>query len=153
METINVTTIRQLLERYHQGDTSLEEERQLSDYFCNAPLPDDLLPYRALFRFFRHEAAVMPPQKINPSMRKAIRIFAPLTAVAAMLILFFALYHPQPAQEFLCYKDGARIDDREEVVQLAQHQLNQISIRMQKATALAARMQQLSSNWTDFHKI
>jgi len=152
METINETTARQLLERYHQGETSLAEEKQLSAYLCQAQLPNDLLPYRALFRFFRDEAAVMPPksapQKPLIVRRNYIRLFTLFAATAAAgILLFFALYSP-PNQDFVYYQDGQRIQNQEEALLLAQHQLDQMSARIEKATAMAEKWEQMK-NYTE----
>jgi len=145
MEPINETTARSLLERYHQGETSLTEEKQLSTYFCQAQLPNDLLPYRALFRFFRDEAAVLPP-KSAPLQRRRIYLWflAPIAAAAACLLLFFTLYSPTQ-QDFICFQDGQRIQDQEEALQLAQQQWVQMSLRIEKATAIAEKWEQMKS--------
>ena len=44
--------IRQLLDRYFEGKTTLEEEIQLRRAFQQEELPEDLLPFRPLFRYF-----------------------------------------------------------------------------------------------------
>lgn len=41
--------IEQLLERYWQCETSLEEEARLRDFFLNEEVPEPLLPYKDLF--------------------------------------------------------------------------------------------------------
>jgi len=151
MEQINETTIRQLLERYHEGETSLAEERQLSAYFRKAELPQDLLPYRALFGFFGAEAAILPPvtrpQHIRAFGPKLIRLLAPLTAVAAALILYFALRQPV-ASDFICYLDGERVYDREEALDMAHQQLAQMSLQLQKASVMADKFEQMN-NYTE----
>lgn len=51
----NQTEIRALLERYFDGETSLAEERALSDYFASSPsIPADLEYARAMFGHFAH---------------------------------------------------------------------------------------------------
>ena len=154
MEPINETAIRQLLERYHQGETSLLEERQLSDYFQQADLPHDLLPYRALFRFFQVEAAVSPPKKTlqKTSARRTIqRLLAPFAIAAAALIFFFSLYQLNN-QDFVYIKDGQRIHNRNEALQLAQQQLEQASIRIQKANAMVEKLEQVTNYTETIHK-
>ena len=151
MEPINETTARQLLERYQQGETSLAEEKQLSLYFCQAQLPNDLLPYRALFLFFQAEAAVMPPEPAlrNPLRlrRNYLRFSVPFAAAAAGIILFFALYRPFN-DDFVCYQDGKRIRNQEVAMQLAQQQWEQISVHIEKATAMVDILEQMR-NYTE----
>ncbi|MDR2585409.1 MAG: hypothetical protein LBC84_04210 [Prevotellaceae bacterium] len=148
MEPINETTIRQLLASYFQGETSLAQEQQLASYFLESELPEDLLPYRALFRFFREEAAVAPPQlaptKVSHGRRILFRLSAYTSAVAAGIIIFFALYRPVK-EDFVCYQDGQRILNQEEVMQLAQQQWDQVSTQIEKATAMAEKLEQMKS--------
>ncbi len=46
METMH---IKELLDRYFEGQTSLAEEEQLRTYFSSGKVADELLPYRELF--------------------------------------------------------------------------------------------------------
>lgn len=46
--------IEQLLERYWQGETTLEEEEILRTFFCQKEVPASLLPYQSLF-VYEHE--------------------------------------------------------------------------------------------------
>ncbi|MCL1974433.1 MAG: hypothetical protein FWG54_06435 [Bacteroidetes bacterium] len=155
MEPINETAIRQLLERYHEGTTSLAEERELSAWFREADLPQDLMPYRALFGFFTNEAAFMPPavrpRHIRPFTHSMIRLLAPLTAVAAALILYFAL-RPPVTSDFICYQNGARIYDQEEALDLAHQQLAQMSLQLQKASAIAEKLEQMNTYTVTINK-
>lgn len=54
--------IRELLARYWEGTSSLEEEETLRHFFATAPqqLPADLLEAQPLFQYFTAEAAVWP---------------------------------------------------------------------------------------------
>lgn len=48
--------IEQLLERYFQCETSLEEEAALKAFFCSSQVPSHLMRYRDLFVFQQLEA-------------------------------------------------------------------------------------------------
>ena len=48
MESVN--DIRLMLERFYRGETSLEEEQRLRDWFASASVPEDLIPDQELFR-------------------------------------------------------------------------------------------------------
>lgn len=41
--------IKELLDRYFEGNCSLPEEQMLKDYFCSDQLAEELLPYQPLF--------------------------------------------------------------------------------------------------------
>ena len=43
--------IRDLLEKYEAGETSLAEEKKLREYFAKNELPDSLKPYQLIFGF------------------------------------------------------------------------------------------------------
>jgi hypothetical protein len=149
MKPLDETTARLLLERYHQGETSLEEEQQLSSYFCSEAIPQELLPYRALFRFFRAEAAVTPPESVPqraPRTRRNLILFlAPIASIAAGVALFFMLHQPPPPpEELVCYVDGKRIHNHQEALQMAQQQWEQITAKLERANAMAGKLEQIT---------
>jgi len=41
--------VKELLENYFEGQTSLEEENMLHDYFASGEIDAELLPYKELF--------------------------------------------------------------------------------------------------------
>ncbi|MGB3586020.1 MAG: hypothetical protein WBA23_05750 [Tunicatimonas sp.] len=50
---MELTTIRELVEKYWEGETSLEEEAQLQRYFQEEEAPADLKKEAALFRYYQ----------------------------------------------------------------------------------------------------
>lgn len=59
--------IRALLGKFWEGETSLEEERQLKSYFTTATIDERLLKYAPLFQAFREEQALqMNKSKVVP---------------------------------------------------------------------------------------
>lgn len=54
------TVIRQLLEKYWQAETSVEEERVLAEYFRQVEIAPDLEPVRGVFAWREEEAARRP---------------------------------------------------------------------------------------------
>jgi hypothetical protein len=53
-------TVMNLLDKYWQAETSLEEEKALADYFRSPAVDPELAPYREVFAYFDEEARVMP---------------------------------------------------------------------------------------------
>ena len=49
---MELAKIESLLEQYFEGNTTLEQEAQLAQYFATADLPDHLAPYKDLFAGF-----------------------------------------------------------------------------------------------------
>jgi hypothetical protein len=55
---MSVETINNLLQKYFDGDTSREEERQLKAYFSGDKIDENLVKYAPLFTFLKVENAV-----------------------------------------------------------------------------------------------
>ncbi len=109
---MNYNNIRQILERYYAGDTSLEEEKMLKVFFDSDGVPEAFLEDRLLFRAM-YEAAnegVLDKQfdemimnQIKPTRKLFIRrklIFS-LSGVAAAALVLLAVWMgglltPQP---------------------------------------------------------
>ncbi len=62
--------IKELLERYWNCETSLEEEAQLREYFQGTNIPDELKEAATLFQYF-HESKNQPTPEVafDPSKR------------------------------------------------------------------------------------
>jgi hypothetical protein len=58
--------VRKMLERFYQGESSLEEERLLEQYFSSTAVPEEMLPDRELFQALRtEEDPVIIPEGLN----------------------------------------------------------------------------------------
>ncbi|MEI7490581.1 MAG: hypothetical protein WCK92_04220 [Bacteroidota bacterium] len=53
---MNIKEIEGLLDRYYEGETSLEEEQKLKDFFLQDEVPETLRQHQPLFRFLISEA-------------------------------------------------------------------------------------------------
>lgn len=100
--------INQLLERYWNGETSLEEEQILRSFFSQICVPEELAKYRPLFNYEQTEtkidrlgddfderimSMIGEPQEIKVKAQP-IRIsqrFAPLFKAAAMVAIVLTL--------------------------------------------------------------
>jgi hypothetical protein len=95
--------ISQLMEKYFDGQTSLEEERQLKEYFRgNRIVPEEEL-YKPVFNFFSEEKEISDRilqqehfQDLRKSShrklrKKTLHILLWTSAVAACALLFFTL--------------------------------------------------------------
>ncbi len=82
--------IKELLERYFEGETTLAEEKELASYFAG-PVAPELEIYRSYFGFFVQEKEVSLPVKQLHSLRK--RQYTFISAAAAVLILFGIGYY------------------------------------------------------------
>jgi hypothetical protein len=81
--------MKQLIEKYAAGKTTLGEERTLRDYFCHATnVPGEWKAYAAMFRFFDEEIERNRPAGKRTAMR-AVTLRRVGTA-AAIGLLFAA---------------------------------------------------------------
>ena len=84
--------IEQLLERYWQGMTTLEEERILRAFFSQDDIPVSLLPYRSLFTFEQYDKTMIDEKE--PVKAKTIRLtnrLMPLFRAAAIVAIILTL--------------------------------------------------------------
>ena len=103
MESID--QLRQMLERFYRGETTLEEEKELQAYFSSTKVAEEFIPDKDLFQSFKsgEETAAVPEdlnQKIIASIDRAeekavrtrrISLFS-LSGLAAGLLILIAVY-------------------------------------------------------------
>ena len=101
----NIKDIRKLLDRFYLGDTSLEEEGLLQDYFTSPSIPEELMPDRDMFRALGNADNSVPvPEDLNQKIldvidqqekkvgrTRRISVFS-LSGLAAGLLVVIALY-------------------------------------------------------------
>jgi hypothetical protein len=64
--------IKVLLDKYWQAETSLEEERQLADYFRRPEIDPALEPFRSLFDWRAEEAELTPGEDFDRRLLERI---------------------------------------------------------------------------------
>jgi len=52
---MDYNNIRKLLDKYWEGESSVQEETQLREFFTSADVPEDLKTFQPLFQFFQLE--------------------------------------------------------------------------------------------------
>jgi hypothetical protein len=101
----NIKEIRKILDRFYAGETTLEEERILKEYFSAARVPEELLPERDIFRSLESASNeveipdtldqkiinVIDQQEKKVVRTRRISVFA-LSGLAAGLLVVIALY-------------------------------------------------------------
>ena len=152
--------IEELIERFFEGQTSNEEERELYDFFLNENLPDFLLPYRQTFSYFESgikEEGVVSKLSLNANntndtnsskyyttdKNKKIKIWASIAA-SILLLISFGIYHFAQEKEYNPYegsyiiRNGVKITDPkivipeiEKTLLLAHQQENEFDLLMQ----------------------
>ena len=153
---MNEQKVEELLQRYFEGATSLDEERALRRYFAESDTPDSLKAYRAMFTFFADERAVEPPKQ-KAAIRSVRLTLSIVAAIAASIAILFLIGMPQQQPDnYVYYVDGQRIYDETAAIALAETKLQMLAASMQKAqNSMAAfeRVQESAQSLQQLGKI
>ena len=88
---MNETNIRQLMERFLNAETTLEEEQMLYAYFQSENVADDLKPYREAFQGFSAVSGIDKPEQEahTPAWVIALRTVTSMAAIFLVGLFFF----------------------------------------------------------------
>ncbi len=122
--TISATEADVLLEKYYEGFTSAEEERQLHMFLSQPNLPAQYEADRAMMGYFAGEK-----QAVKPTKKTAIIPMIRWASVAAALVggifLVKSLMMEQP--QCYAYVDGVKVTDVTAVKAEAMQSINEIA--------------------------
>ena len=113
----NILRIRTLTDRFLEGETTLEEERELYAFYRSEEVPNDLLSLRPLFvglEEIQLETPSITPKKKKGDWRKWVMI------AASVLVLFLfggSFLWQQQQNECVAYVYGERVTDRDLIMQ------------------------------------
>lgn len=127
-----ILRIRTLADRFLAAETSLQEERELTELCRNGDLPADLLPVREMLLALEsmaltdEERAAAAEEQPSGGQQGHVKVMTPvargrrwLAAAAAVVVLLaagaFALWHRQQ-DECVAYIYGKRCTDRTVVI-------------------------------------
>ncbi len=143
--------IKQSLEKYWAGESSLEEEKQLKKYFQQESIASDLEPYRQLFNYFTGQENISMRSELNSftnepriderSSKKRFRIpmFVWRSAAAIALIAGCFLSYQQVVEtksDTIVWEDT--YDDPKEAYAKTKEILSLVSRKMKNGTEKAA---------------
>lgn len=157
----SIEKVRKMLERFYRGDTTLEEEKSLQDYFSSKTVPEELLADQELFRALEsNEDDIEVPGDLNAKVldtinreerrslktrRISLYSFSGLAAglLALIAVYVFFLRNDEPVllsaqQEIDTYADP--LDAYEE----AKKTLAYVSVKLNSGTKEVRHMQQVS---------
>ena len=153
---MNEQKIHELLQRYFDGATSLNEERELQRFYAGKDIPDALKPFQPLFAFFAEERAVEPPAQ-KPEARITPLNWAIITGIAASIAILFVVGLPKTQPDRYAYfVDGQRVYDETAALASAEIKLQMLAKSMQKArSGMSAleKVQETSQSLQQFDKI
>ena len=150
---MNIEAIKRLVEKYFEGETSLQEEAQLVEYFNGDEIVAELKHYQPLFQFFKAEKSIL----LNESVAgKVLAVGKPIKtlhilrgsgmfwrAAAAVFILGISSYFitkqfENPNRK--CVADNCRVkvydetDDPQKAFEEVEAALKLVSKKMKKGT-------------------
>lgn len=116
--------LQRLVDRYLEGGTTLDEERQLFRAFASGRYPAELEEYAAMFRDCAAVAGIKPEEVRTPARRRIIRItLTATTGVAAAVLLCLTLATNMRRAELervyggsYVIVNGERIDDLSKIM-------------------------------------
>lgn len=118
--------IKDLLEKYEAGETSLAEEKKLREYFKKNEVPGSLKPYQLIFGFYELESKKSYEKEIElPANKQDNRNL--WTAIAASLILVVGLFFFQNKPLEMSDSNLGTIQDKEEALQKSMEALKMVS--------------------------
>ena len=113
----NILRIRTLTDRFLEGETTLEEERELYAFYRSEEVPDDLLSLRPLFvglEEIQLETPSITPKKKEGDWRTWVMIAA---SVLVLFLLGGSFLWQQQQNECVAYVYGERVTDRDVIMQ------------------------------------
>lgn len=104
---MEINNIKQLIEAFYNGETSIEEEKALFDYFANDEVPHELISEKKYFDQLRKLDSIEIPKELpikidslfdsfekqETKTRRIKRILLWTSSVAAIIILLLTGYH------------------------------------------------------------
>lgn len=109
----NRSEIEELLNRYFEGETSLQEEQTLKEYFLNADnVPAKWNYAKAMFTGFSSNKEVTSHTVAVKKEGMPLKRIAAAVAVVALLSVSVALFVPKE-KEIYCYVNGKPVTDYE----------------------------------------
>ena len=137
----NQAELEQLISRYFDGETSIQEEQELRQCLANCPWNSDLIDEaRFTMGYF---AAHVQQQRRVVKMTSRRRITAIAASIAVLLTIgASALWYTQQSQgKCLAYVNGKAISNEDAVMELIAQDLNTMDVASQ---SMEAQLQSIS---------
>lgn len=144
--------LKQLLDRYFAGDTTLEEEKQLRAHLRTAELSPEWAPYQTYFRLLDEAAEQRAPLRLRQLPPRAPqRSWWRYLAAAAVLLLVAAAWWrwalpggtsslPAPAAQPVAAIDWSKyeLETPEEAFRITREALREVASELDRGTTMAS---------------
>jgi len=118
--------IKKLLEKYLDGQTTIQEEKELKQYFSSESIAPELMPYQDMFRYFSKERHVETEREFTIK-QKSTKKWLWMAASVVVLLGVSLTFLKQPVQpDDLGTFDNPEIafEETQKVLQLVAENLN-----------------------------
>ena len=130
---MELAKIENLLEKYFEAETSIQEEAILQEYFAKDDVPEHLRQYKEMFNFFSNSSLETSSRTIELKKETKRTISIKWLSIAAMLVFFVGIYSVYQKSE--TEKEEARLAYME-----TQKALDLISQSLNKGTGAIAHL-------------
>ncbi len=153
--------IKNIIEKYFEGESSLEEEKQLRDYFNRSEVKPELKVYKPLFQYFEAEQAsglgdtfdekLLAKLDVDPAQPKIRKLSAQWAKAAAVIAFIFASfwliqknYTPEPQDSWAAYEETDPQKAYEETMKALALVSNKFNKSSQKAVEEISRVNKIN---------
>jgi len=153
--------IEKLIDKYFEGETSLEEETELRDFFTsNKYIPTHLSNYVSIFSAWEKEADLTLGVSFDKELlaqishtQKIHRIFTySLSGIAATLLLGVFFLFIQDNKAYVV-ENGVRTNDEAKAMDIAAEVLGQVSLPLENSLQFIEPLQSLKTDIGSFEDI
>ena len=130
---MELAKIENLLEKYFEAETSIQEEATLQEYFAQEEVAAHLVQYKEMFNFFTNSSLETSNRNIQLTKEPKRTIHMKWLSIAAMLVFFVGIYSVYQQNE--AEKEEARLAYME-----TQKALELISTSLNKGTGAIAHL-------------
>lgn len=130
---MELAKIENLLEKYFEAETSIQEEATLQEFFTQDEVPEHLKQYKEMFNFFSNSSLETSNRSIQLTKESKRTISIKWLSIAAMLVFFIGIYAVYQQSE--AEKEEARLAYME-----TQKALDLISQSLNKGTGAIAHL-------------
>ena len=104
--------IKQLLERYFEGESSDADEQSLHDYFLSNDIDEEFKMHQPIFEYIAHERQNLSQTSTKRKYftRQKLVIYSSIAAVALVIIIVSGLFHRQHQVNYECVGTFVMID-------------------------------------------
>jgi hypothetical protein len=149
--------ITELLNLYFAGETTIEQEQELKQYFASQNIDGEHKAYQQLFETFATEQQEKYPENLPKIRTKPLRkrsvVISIISAAAAACVLFMLTVFPSQTEENYVVINGKRIYDDELALKMANEKIAKISTNLESGLKHLQNLNKIGESLKPLQKI